>query len=51
MEAVAAAIAVVEKNLRLPIPENTPTPLKLLMLDCWRTQPSERPDMEVLEFY
>jgi len=39
-----AAVGVVQKGLRPPLPETLPPALADLMRACWRTQPEQRPE-------
>ena len=39
-----AAVGVVQKGLRPPIPETVVPPLADVMRACWRTQPEQRPE-------
>ena len=43
MTPVQVAYAVVNKNLRPPIPSDCPTPLRNLMEQCWTANPDRRP--------
>lgn len=43
LEPHTAAIRVMEHRLRLPIPADTPSELRLLLNDCWNESPSLRP--------
>ncbi|KAG6535367.1 hypothetical protein ZIOFF_000333 [Zingiber officinale] len=44
MTPIQAAFAVVDKNLRPPIPTNCPPPLKVLIEQCWSILPEKRPE-------
>lgn len=43
MSTIQAAFAVVDKEVRPPVPANCPRPLKELMEECWATNPDKRP--------
>lgn len=49
MTPLQAAVGVVQKGLRPPIPTNCPPPLADLMRLCWQRDPAVRPTFEVLK--
>ncbi|XP_053608562.1 mitogen-activated protein kinase kinase kinase 11 isoform X3 [Plodia interpunctella] len=50
IDALAVAYGVAINKLTLPIPSTCPEPWKLLMQDCWRSTPRERPSFpDILE--
>lgn len=49
MTPLQAAVGVVQKGLRPPIPQNCPPPLADIMRLCWQRDPSVRPSFEVLK--
>ena len=46
----AQVLKSVESGYRCPKPEGCPDPLYVLMLECWRHEPEERPTFESLKF-
>ncbi|KAK6932572.1 Serine-threonine/tyrosine-protein kinase, catalytic domain [Dillenia turbinata] len=44
MTPIQAAFAVVNKNLRPPIPEDCPPAMRALIEQCWSLQPEKRPE-------
>lgn len=49
MTPLQAAVGVVQKGLRPPIPQNCPPPLADIMRLCWQRDPVVRPSFEVLK--
>ena len=49
MTPLQAAVGVVQKGLRPPIPANCPPALATLMQDCWVRNPKDRPSFEILK--
>ena len=49
MTPLQAAVAVVQKGLRPPIPQNCPPPLADIMRLCWQRNPDVRPSFEQLK--
>ncbi|KAL4445365.1 hypothetical protein ABPG77_011190 [Micractinium sp. CCAP 211/92] len=49
MTPLQAAVGVVQKGLRPPIPPNCPPPLSDIMRLCWQRDPSVRPSFEQLK--
>jgi serine/threonine protein kinase len=49
MTPLQAAVGVVQKGLRPPIPQNCPPPLADIMRLCWQRDPNVRPSFEVLK--
>eukprot|EP01112_Ceratiomyxa_fruticulosa_P003845 TRINITY_DN14158_c0_g1_i1.p1 TRINITY_DN14158_c0_g1~~TRINITY_DN14158_c0_g1_i1.p1 ORF type:complete len:114 (+),score=20.26 TRINITY_DN14158_c0_g1_i1:1-342(+) len=45
LTAVQASIQVCHHNLRLTIPPNAPSVLAGILNDCWKKDPSKRPEM------
>lgn len=45
---VMVLIKLLEKNLRLPCPKDCPHEVKLLMEQCWATDPAQRPSFQTL---
>ena len=43
-------LARVEQGYRMPPPPRCPDPLYQIMLDCWKTDPGERPTFEYLKY-
>ena len=43
-------LARVEQGYRMPPPPGCPDPLYQIMLDCWKTDPAERPTFEYLKY-
>lgn len=43
-------LAKVEQGYRMPRPTQCPEPLYQIMLDCWKSEPDERPTFEYLKF-
>ena len=43
-------LARVEQGYRMPPPPGCPDPLYQIMLDCWKTDPEERPTFEYLKY-
>jgi serine/threonine protein kinase len=46
MTPLQAAVGVVQKGLRPPIPPNCPPPLSDIMRLCWQRDPNVRPSFE-----
>jgi hypothetical protein len=49
MTPLQAAVGVVQKGLRPPIPQNCPPPLADLMRLCWQRDPAVRPSFEAMK--
>lgn len=49
MTPLQAAVGVVQKGLRPPIPQNCPPPLADIMRLCWQRDPAVRPSFEALK--
>lgn len=49
MTPLQAAVGVVQKGLRPPIPPNCPPPLAEIMRLCWQREPTARPSFELLK--
>lgn len=48
MTPLQAAVGVVQKGLRPPIPPNCPPPLSDIMRLCWQRDPNVRPSFELV---
>ena len=46
MTPLQAAVGVVQKGLRPPMPPNVPPALAELMQECWQRKPEDRPSFE-----
>ena len=44
-----AAVGVVQKGLRPPIPASCPPALAMLMQECWGQKPADRPSFQILK--
>ena len=49
MSPLQAAVGVVQKGLRPPIPSDCPTVLADVMRQCWAKNPNDRPTFEALK--
>eukprot|EP00730_Choanoeca_flexa_P017829 TRINITY_DN8623_c0_g2_i2.p1 TRINITY_DN8623_c0_g2~~TRINITY_DN8623_c0_g2_i2.p1 ORF type:complete len:504 (+),score=128.29 TRINITY_DN8623_c0_g2_i2:270-1781(+) len=46
----AEVLQQVEQSYRMPIPNNCPTELYDIMMDCWKANPDQRPTFETLQY-
>ena len=46
----AEVLQQVERGYRMPLPPNSDELLYAIMLDCWKSDPKERPTFETLQW-